>query len=107
MQIKTWSINNSVDHPREFDPIRHIGDPSGSQESAVNPDPKKRDHYTFGAGRRICPGIHIADRSLFIAVARLLWGFKIEPIYDQSGKPMPINPDKMGPGFVAEPERYK
>lgn len=24
------------------------------------------DHFTFGAGRRICSGIHLAENSLFI-----------------------------------------
>lgn len=38
----------------------------------------------FGAGRRMCQGIHIAERSLYLAVARLLWAFdfaqSIDPI---------------------------
>jgi cytochrome P450 len=70
------------------------------------PDCAQRDHFTFGAGRRICPGIHIADRSLFVAVSRLLWGFKIEPGRDAEGKLMPLNADEMGAGFVAAPEEY-
>src|ERR1700733_6302398 len=31
-----------------------------------------------GAGRRLCPGIHLAERNLFIAMAKLLWAFSFE-----------------------------
>jgi len=44
------------------------------------PDPRKRDHFSFGAGRRICPGAHLAENSLFITLARILWAFKLEAI---------------------------
>jgi cytochrome P450 len=32
----------------------------------------------FGFGRRICPGMHIAEDILFIAVSRLLWAFNFQ-----------------------------
>ncbi|OQU97105.1 hypothetical protein CLAIMM_03094 isoform 2 [Cladophialophora immunda] len=35
-------------------------------------------HYGFGAGRRECPGKHVADASLFIVISRLLWAFNID-----------------------------
>jgi hypothetical protein len=28
-------------------------------------------------GRRVCPGQHVADASLFIGISRLLWTFNI------------------------------
>ncbi|KAF2810345.1 putative cytochrome P450 [Mytilinidion resinicola] len=107
--FNTWAINNDpsrVLNPRRFLPERHLDDSTTSYESASLPDCSKRDHFTFGAGRRICPGIHIADRSLFVAISRLLWGFKIEQGMDAEGRPIPLNADVMGPGFVAEPEKY-
>lgn len=42
-------------------------------------DPEDRDHYGYGAGRRICPGMHLAERSLFVAIAKLLWAFNFAP----------------------------
>ena len=30
--------------------------------------------------RRICPGIHVAERELWLAISRLLWSFKIESV---------------------------
>jgi hypothetical protein len=44
------------------------------------PDPRQRDHFSFGAGRRICPGLHLSENSLFITLARILWAFNIEAV---------------------------
>lgn len=52
-----------------------------------------RDHFVFGTGRRLCPGIHIADRSMFLAVSRLLWAFRIDNEIDELGNK--IVPDRM------------
>lgn len=43
-----------------------------SQYTSDGPD---RDHFGYGAGRRVCPGIHLAERNLFVAMAKLLWAF--------------------------------
>ncbi|KAK6380079.1 hypothetical protein LTS17_005267 [Exophiala oligosperma] len=34
-------------------------------------------HFAFSAGRRECPGRHVADASLFIMISRILWAFDI------------------------------
>ncbi|PIL24617.1 cytochrome P450 [Ganoderma sinense ZZ0214-1] len=39
----------------------------------------------FGFGRRICPGMHVANQSIYIAVARILWAFDIAPAQDEHG----------------------
>lgn len=36
-----------------------------------------RDHWDFGAGRRICPGMYLAENSMFITIAKILWAFKL------------------------------
>lgn len=66
---------NRHSSPRNFEPMRYIDDNQTSIDAANNPDPTKRDHFVFGAGRRRCQGMHIADRSLFLAISRLLWVF--------------------------------
>jgi hypothetical protein len=45
-----------------------------------------RDHYGYGSGRRLCPGIHLAERNLFLGMAKLLWGFDITPGKDENGR---------------------
>lgn len=52
-----------------------------------------RDHFVFGSGRRLCPGIHIADRSMFLATSRLLWAFRFENEIDELGNK--IVPDRL------------
>ncbi|KAG1839096.1 hypothetical protein DFJ58DRAFT_110510 [Suillus subalutaceus] len=32
---------------------------------------------TYGFGRRVCPGLHLANHSLYISLALLLWSFRI------------------------------
>jgi len=70
-------------NPRTFEPSRWINDIQNSIEAANNPDVTKRDHFVFGAGRRICQGMHIAERSLFLAISRLLWAFEFGRAVDE------------------------
>ncbi|KAF2099031.1 putative O-methylsterigmatocystin oxidoreductase [Rhizodiscina lignyota] len=66
-----WSINMDVSiygDPQNFRPERWLENP-------------KLPQHPWGFGRRICPGRHIAVNSLFIAIARMLWAFDIEPAY--------------------------
>ncbi|CRL29149.1 Cytochrome P450 [Penicillium camemberti] len=37
---------------------------------------ERRDHLGYGAGRCICPGIHLAERNLIISIAKLFWAFE-------------------------------
>jgi len=66
-----------------FNPDRFLGDTLTSDESSKLPNAMDRDHWAFGAGRRICPGIHIAERSLWLAVSRLLWVYEIRSLPDE------------------------
>jgi len=82
---------NRHPNPRRFDPSRYADDYQTAGEAASNPDPSKRDQFVFGAGRRICQGMHIAERSLFLGISRMLWGFKFEKARDENGNE--ITPD--------------
>jgi cytochrome P450 len=44
------------------------------------------NYSVFGFGRRLCPGAHIAERSLNIIVARVSWACTIRAAVDASGK---------------------
>ncbi|KAH9922938.1 cytochrome P450 [Fomitopsis serialis] len=68
----------------EFNPDRFMGDNLSSTESSKLANPMDRDHWAFGAGRRICPGMLVAEKELFLAVSRLLWAFCIAAV---PGKP--------------------
>ncbi|KAH8742573.1 cytochrome P450, partial [Diaporthe sp. PMI_573] len=80
LHLNAWAIHHSPSRhsdPEVFDPTRYEDDALTSQQSANLPDPTKRDHFSFGAGRRICPGLHVAERSLGVAIMRILWAFDI------------------------------
>lgn len=104
-----WAIHMDADrheHPRRFNPDRYRDDLQSLSDAAANPDGTKRDQFTFGAGRRICPGIHVAERSLFLGMARILWAFDIAPTTDDHGRPIRPDPDNLTQGFVCMPVEF-
>mgnify|MGYP002380122861 FL=1 len=51
-------------------------------------------HYGYGGGRRICPGIHLAERSMWRITAKLLWAFEFEePIDPETGEVKHLDPN--------------
>ncbi|KAG2340515.1 cytochrome P450 [Suillus weaverae] len=56
--------------PDKFDPQRWL-----DSEGRLKDDMKS---FTFGFGRRVCPGRHLADNSMYIGVALLFWSFRID-----------------------------
>lgn len=88
--------------------MRFWGDKETSAVSANNPDASKRDHFVFGAGRRRCLGMHIADRSLFLGISRMLWAFDfkraIDPVTHQEIIP---DIDELTEGIVVLPKPFK
>jgi cytochrome P450 len=92
--------------PRRSDPMRYKDDFQNSSDSAASPDGMKRDHFTFGVGRRICPGMRVAERSLFLGMSRMLWGFDITPTTGPNGEPVIPNTNLYSQGFVCMPEEF-
>lgn len=92
--INIWGIHHDPTrhpNPGEFNPHRYQGQTRLAPVYANASDHEKRDHFGYGIGRRICPGIHLAERALWLATARILWAFKIQPKLDAAGKPIPID----------------
>ena len=73
------------------------------------PDVNERDHFAYGGGRRICPDLLVAEQSLFVNIARLLWGFNVEQAKDENGNDIPVDATTRGlaPGFLSVPKPYK
>lgn len=61
---------------------------------------------SFGIGRRFCPGMHIAQQSLFILISRILWAFDIAPMKDETGKLVLPSPDDLTTGLVSQPKPF-
>ncbi|KIY46872.1 cytochrome P450, partial [Fistulina hepatica ATCC 64428] len=81
--------------PEFFNPARFLPQPYGGGEPPFTAG--------FGYGRRICPGRHLANAELFIAVASILAIFDIRPAVDSNG--VEIKPElKLSSGFAKHPE---
>lgn len=78
-------------NPDSFDPDRYKGRVLLAPEYAASADFENRDHYAYGSGRRICPGIHLAERNLFLAMAKMLWAFSFAEKRDLQGKVIPVD----------------
>ncbi|KAH9893508.1 CyP450 monooxygenase [Cubamyces lactineus] len=63
-------------------------------------------NIVFSAGRRVCPGKHFAEDSLFINIASVLHVYDIMPAMDEHGLPMPVE-HKMITGLVVGVEPFQ
>ncbi|KAF8512711.1 cytochrome P450 [Gautieria morchelliformis] len=60
----------------------------------------------FGYGRRICPGRHMAESSIFMAVASILSVFNITPSKDSGGNDIPVQA-AFETGFISGPVSFE
>ncbi|KAI1195959.1 putative cytochrome P450 [Nemania serpens] len=105
-----YAIHNDASRyprPRQFDPERFRDDAQSFFQAATNPDVSQRDQFAFGAGRRICPGMHVAERNLFLAISRLLWAFDFRRPTDDGGNEIVPDPTQITQGFVCAPLPFK
>lgn len=95
--------------PGAFIPDRFLNHTLKAGAYAAHPDPYERDHFGFGAGRRICPGMHLAENSLFITLAKILWAFEIRPCETVEGKEEVLDMSDEGyePGSNTLPKPYR
>ncbi|OAL34588.1 hypothetical protein AYO20_06218 [Fonsecaea nubica] len=99
---------NRHTNPDSFVPERYLNDSKSAAESAQSADVSERDHFTFGVGRRLCAGIHVAEQSLFLGIARILWAFNITPKHDPITKqPLLPQSDRYTPAVVCMPEPFQ
>jgi cytochrome P450 len=93
-----WLMNRDPEvygeHAAHFDPARYL-DANGDIAPAI-PGTRDEGHVSYGFGRRECVGRHVANNSLFINIAVMLWAMKIERRKDASGQFLPLDVD----GFV-------
>jgi cytochrome P450 len=94
-------------NPRNFDPERFANDFQTEHQSATNKDENTRQNWIFGAGRRLCQGMHIAERSLLMGVSRMLWGFTFERGLDENGNVIPVDIDDLVGGIAVQPRDFK
>ncbi|KAI0683656.1 cytochrome P450 [Cerioporus squamosus] len=88
--------------PEPFRPERFLKD--GKLNSKVQ-DPSA---IVFGYGRRICPGRHFAEATIFAVLSVVLHAFKIEPPLDEQEKQINLLTSvKMTTGVISYPEPFE
>ncbi|KAJ3546791.1 hypothetical protein NMY22_g1911 [Coprinellus aureogranulatus] len=111
-----WSmLNNENEYGvdvLEYNPDRFLR-PKAEGNSGVEIDPKIRNPNTiaFGFGRRVCPGLHIAQSTLWLTAASLLTLFDFEAP-SINGKANYVNKlgkvdERFDPGFLCHPKKFK
>ncbi|KAJ8119726.1 hypothetical protein ONZ43_g3385 [Nemania bipapillata] len=96
--MNSWAINHDPDeyeNPDSFDPSRFLKHPLGLKstpdttdkvldESIEDADTSygfRRQNYGFGAGRRVCAGQRMAENSMMMTMAKLVWAFDVVPAH--------------------------
>ena len=69
--------------PEEFKPERFI-----NEDGIVRDDPTLA--LVFGVGKRICPGRHIAEATLFILASSVLSAFNVTNANDENDNEIPV-----------------
>ncbi|KAM5544308.1 hypothetical protein V8D89_001968 [Ganoderma adspersum] len=103
--VNIWDILRDPElypQPEDFVPERFL-------DSSGNLDVRGRDpaDVTFGFGRRICPGRHFADSTLFILCASVLSAFEIGPPVGEDGAPLPFKREASDHCVVSHPKVHK
>ncbi|KAM5539726.1 hypothetical protein V8D89_006539, partial [Ganoderma adspersum] len=102
--VNSWAFahdpRNYTD-PEKFMPGRYL-----TREGKLNPEVRDPRTFTFGYGRRICPGRHFGDASVWIAVASVLHTFNISPPLDDKGETSVLIP-KFTDGLLSAPEPFQ
>ncbi|THH32131.1 hypothetical protein EUX98_g2072 [Antrodiella citrinella] len=87
-----------------FSPERYIDDHLSCADSAKLSNVMERDHWTFGAGRRICPGMAVAERELWLAISRILWSFTV---HEMPNEPISLEEYEGQSGRTPKPFRVR
>ncbi|KAI0336742.1 CyP450 monooxygenase [Cubamyces sp. BRFM 1775] len=98
-----WHYSHDEQHyhnPFEFIPERFL------KNGELDPDVLDPMDYAFGYGRRICPGRHFAEGSLFLIAASVLHTLSLSLPVDENGVPMKIECGVVS-GVLAYPEPFK
>jgi len=66
-----------------------------------------KETFPFGFGRRICPGIHLAQNSININTMNLIWAFNFSPDIDAEGNPILVNTVAYKKGATTGPLPFK
>ncbi|KAG2153341.1 cytochrome P450 [Suillus clintonianus] len=100
--VNEWALSRDESlYPEasRFDPQRHL-----TAEGKLKDDPLV-GHFAFGFGRRICPGRHFAELSLWAAMVSILSTVRITKAKDSEGIDIPVIPEYTA-GLAIQPKPF-
>lgn len=74
--------------PESFRPDRWLEPGWPTYKEPLTQYPNLQNFSAFGFGRRICPGQNIAEKSMYILIARIAWACNLTQKLDASGNAM-------------------
>ncbi|CUA74191.1 O-methylsterigmatocystin oxidoreductase [Rhizoctonia solani] len=92
-----WSMSRNAEvykNPEDFNPDRFL-------------DPQVPKIPAFGFGRRLCPGIHYAEASIFITVTSILAAYTITKAKDENGEEITPSTEGVAESVVYHPKPFK
>ncbi|GLB41889.1 putative cytochrome p450 [Lyophyllum shimeji] len=97
--VRGMTLDESVDKdPFNFDPTRFLPQPAGRGEPyPIGP---------FGFGRRICPGRHLAEDSVWIAIATIMATISISRVIGKDGKEIIPDVLPVAHGIASHPSPF-
>ncbi|KAI0536666.1 cytochrome P450 98A3, partial [Xylaria digitata] len=105
IQGNIWAIHHherEFPDPDRFNPNRFLaGHPDG------RPFPGEKGYMTFGWGRRVCSGQALAERGIWITVARILWGFNVQKKKGPDGQPIEVDIFNYTNGLNMRPQPFE
>ncbi|PPR08006.1 hypothetical protein CVT24_003757 [Panaeolus cyanescens] len=96
-----WALNHDekmYPEPMKFNPERFL-----DENGALN----DLQMYSYGLGRRGCPGKHFARASLWFTIASILACFNLHKAKDQDGNDIPIDNDFAEDGFLTHKAPFR
>ncbi|KAH8089922.1 cytochrome P450 [Cristinia sonorae] len=103
-----WAMNRDTkvyDDPENFRPERFLDETE--QYEVIPPFTHDEGHTLFGYGRRRCPGAHVANNTILLNLATILWAFDIQKARDANGELVTPDPDKqVDEGIVVVPADF-
>ncbi|KAK7687148.1 hypothetical protein QCA50_009651 [Cerrena zonata] len=107
--MNVWGMGRDpelFDDPERFWPERFLNSEFGTKPGADTTGFKDVP-FSFGAGRRICPGMYLAINSIAINVMNMLWAFNFDLAKDQvTGLPIPVDADNTTDGILLTPKPF-
>ncbi|KAF7369234.1 putative cytochrome P450 [Mycena venus] len=93
------------DDPENFVPERYLLTENGTKPGVDGSD--LRPTFVFGAGRRICPGLHVAQHTINLNVMNLLWAFDFSKAVDANGNTIEVDVMDYFTGLTSKPREFK